>query len=195
MRIALCVIAVALATGCGSNEPGAEPVVHRAPAGIAIELAPGWQAAASSLTPNLSDPRERLSVGTFPLEWRKSGCEHLPSGALHAISAEDAFVTLFEQGRPTPANGYPESRFSSVGPRPEPLRPDFSEQSELTACMGPGKRPVRESFMNFTDAGRAFYLHVVVGDEASEETRAELNRMLDSLRIDPNQPPDWEASP
>jgi hypothetical protein len=37
--------------------------------GLTAELPPGWQSASESLTPHLTDPREELAVGTYPLRY------------------------------------------------------------------------------------------------------------------------------
>jgi ABC-type protease/lipase transport system fused ATPase/permease subunit len=37
--------------------------------GLTAELPAGWQAASESLTPHLTDPREELAVGTYPLRY------------------------------------------------------------------------------------------------------------------------------
>ena len=47
----------------------------------------------------LSDPRELLSVGTFPLAYRQSACNHMPDGALRSMGAADGFVSVQERGR------------------------------------------------------------------------------------------------
>ena len=49
--------------------PTAAPMTVRAH-GLTAELPPGWQAASESLTPHLTDPREELAVGTYPLRYR-----------------------------------------------------------------------------------------------------------------------------
>jgi hypothetical protein len=55
--------------------------------GIAVELPPGWQRATVSLTPNLEDPRDVLSVGTFALRYRETDCEGMSRLARSRTSA------------------------------------------------------------------------------------------------------------
>jgi hypothetical protein len=56
-----------------------------------VELPPGRQRATVSLTPGLVDPREVLSVATFPLRYRPTRCDHVPGSALEDLGPRKGF--------------------------------------------------------------------------------------------------------
>ena len=139
------IVAALVVTGCAETDvapeqarqaalprtappPTTPPMTVRAH-GLTAELPPGWQAASESLTPHLTDPREELAVGTYPLRYRQTDCAHMPGSALEALGARDAFVTLEERGLGVPdgAADFP-SRPARFGPalggrpRPAPVR-------------------------------------------------------------------------
>ena len=64
---------------------------------IRFELPDGWLLASESLTPNLVDPREVLTAGTFPLTTGGGECAHVPENALEVLESDDVLVTLFER--------------------------------------------------------------------------------------------------
>jgi hypothetical protein len=176
VRIAVAALAL-LAAACGvaarptATSPAA-PAAHREH-GLVVSLPPGWSAAAESLTPNLTDPREVLAVGTGPLRYRETGCAHVPGSALEDLGPSGALVTLYERARPT----------GQVPARPARFGPGLGGPSEASACV-PGARFTDHWFM-FADQGRAFHVLVAFGPEASAETRAQAWRILDGLQVDP----------
>src|SRR4051794_23332417 len=141
-------------SGCGqAAESATTPAPDRYSAhGLTVELPDGWQPAASSLTPALVDPRERLSVGTFPLRYRATGCAHMPSSALADLGPRDAFLTLQERGLD------PGSDWEDFPPRPEHFGPKPGDASEAAECV-PDAR-FTDHWIWFTDAGRHFHLLV-----------------------------------
>jgi hypothetical protein len=151
--------------------------------GLSAELPSGWQQAEKRLTPQLTDPREVLSLGTFPLHAEEGECGHMPTGALEDLGPSDAFVTLQERGRGGGAS-------LDFPPRPERFGPDPGDRSEARDCV-PGAR-FTDHWFGFSDAGRRFHVLVAFGPEATQERRAEAWRALDSLRIDPGLRPDWD---
>ena len=52
-----------------------------------------------------------------------------------------------------------------------------------------------DHFFNFTDGDRHFDVLVAFGPSASSARQHDAWQILDSLRIDPNVRPDWQASP
>lgn len=150
--------------------------------GMSAELPPGWRQARERLTPQLTDPREVLALGTFPLRAEAGECGHMPTGALEDLGPGDAFVTLQERGRGRATLDFP--------PRPERFGPHLGDRSEAGECV-PGAR-FTDHWFGFSDAGRRFHVLVAFGPEASEERRAEAWRALESLRIDPGLRPDWD---
>jgi hypothetical protein len=143
--------------------------------GLTAQLPPGWQAAPHSLTPQLLDPKERLSVGTYPLRYRQFRCSHMPSSALHDLGPSDAFVTLQERAHGSRA-GFPR-RPEHFGPHPHDARSDASE------CV-PRKKGFVDHWFTFRDHGRHFYVLVAFGPRTSAKTRRQAWGILDGLRVE-----------
>lgn len=186
--LAALVLAGGLAgSGCGEGTaaPSTLLVTDRA-RGLEFQLPPGWQQAAASLTPGLLDPREVLSVATFPLRHRTTSCAHMAGGVLEDLGASDAFLTLQERGLD------PSSTWPDFPPRPAHFGPGLGGPSEAARCA-PGAR-FSDHWFGFTDAGRHFHVLVAFGHGAPVTTRREAWGVLDSLRIDPRVQPDWRAS-
>jgi hypothetical protein len=184
------VSAVALAA-CGAqpehaSAPSPEPPVAYQAHGLAVELPPGWQSAPVSLTPNLSDPREVLSVATFPLRYRPTGCAHVAGSALEDLGPTDAFVTLEERGVD------PGSPWAGFPARPAHFGPELGGPSEASACVPTAD--FTDHWFGFTDGDRHFHVDVAFGPRASAATHNEAWAILDSLRIDPAVRPDWPSS-
>jgi hypothetical protein len=154
--------------------------------GVAVVLPVGWRAANESLTPALTDPREVLAVATFPLRHRESGCAHVAGAALSDLGPQDAFVTLQERGLD------PGSTWPDFPARPARFGPSLGVRSEAAACV-PSAR-FTDHWFGFTDADRHFHVLVAFGPDASPAVRDQAWRVLDSLQIDPNMPPDWRAA-
>lgn len=156
--------------------------------GFEVSIPTGWQLAGESLTPELTDPRELLSAGTFPLRFRESDCSHVPTGALSTMGPTDGFVTVLERGRD------PRSAWTEFAPRPA----DFSEKArpergDVAGCLRDGSR-LAEFWMPFTDEGRHFYAIVVLGPDVPSDIRAQAFEILDRMRFDPAVRPDWSAT-
>src|SRR5919107_4418998 len=94
----LCLLVVtAMGAACGGEtQVPASPAAHeRAGAarvatarGVTVVLPTGWRRARESLTPALTDPREVLSVATFPLRYRHTQCAQVPGAALLDLGPE-----------------------------------------------------------------------------------------------------------
>jgi hypothetical protein len=154
--------------------------------GFTVNLPPGWQLSAESLTPNLSDPRELLSAGTFPLAYREGTCNHMPDGSLRSMGAADGFVSVEERGRiPQGSQGGFPPRPASFGAYAKPSNGD------LAVCLG--DTPTVEYWIPFSDANRRFYALVVLGRRAPKQTRDEAFAILDRLQFDPTARPGWKS--
>ncbi len=141
-----------------------------------FDLPEGWQVAESSLTPNLGDPREILSVGTFPMVAGGDTCAQVPESAMEALGPEDVLVSLQERSQVDA---------SSFGPRPVSFEPllDGIDRGDAFECVDPSERADIGTllWLPFRDDDRGFYLIVVMGTEVTDETRDQTVAMLDSL--------------
>jgi hypothetical protein len=186
----------ALLAGCGGEgsrsageggRPPVETTYRSAEWGYTVTVPDGWHRAEQSLTPTLTDPREILSLGTFPLRYRRSECAHVPTSALEDMTAADVFVTIQERGLD------PDSDWPDFPPRPAHFRFEPGQDSEAPHCVRGSVRFV-DHWFGFSDAGRHFHVEVALGTAAAEDLRREAYRILDSLRLDPNVKADWRAS-
>jgi hypothetical protein len=175
-----------LVAACGGGDNGPKPVASRQTAhGITVTLPAGWQRAPRSLTPQLTDPREVVAVGTYKLRYRPTDCAQIAGSALEDLGATDAFVTVQERGRGSSRSGFPA--------RPKHFGPDLGGAADASECV-PGIQVV-DRWLNFADGGRHFYVLVAFGAKASAATRKQAWAMLDGLRVDPNARPDWSSAP
>ena len=187
LRIALVsmvigVTAVAVLVMDGAAQTSGQTVTGR---GVAVDIPPGWQPASESMTPELLDPRELISVATFKLRYRRTECEAFAGGAQRGVGARGVFVTLQERA--------PYSREPSR--RPFPARPLHFGSRTGGRGYDCSRARARSQWITFSDGGRNFYAMVVSGRAASRERRREAYRILDSLRVDPSVRPDWGGSP
>src|SRR4051794_11386580 len=129
LRVIAALAVCLAATGCGADEKRAGGSVPFAEHGLTVALPPGWSAAARSLTPELSDPREVLAVATYPLRYRPTACAHVAGSALRDLGPDDAFVTLQERGVD------PGSQWPDFPERPPHFGPQLGGPSEASACV------------------------------------------------------------
>jgi hypothetical protein len=173
-RFVVATIAVVLA-GCGEQEASNEArwVEYRdLNAGLAVRYPEDWHRADARLTPNLHDPREVLSLGTFPLRAGGDRCSHMPVRALEDFGPTDAFISIQERANPG------ENEFR---PRPVFRAPDELRTGRF--CVPDPHRA--DDWLFFSDNGRGFYAIVALGTHASAQTRRELAEVLNSLRFEP----------
>jgi hypothetical protein len=161
MNLATLVVA-AVAAVCGHH-------VERH--GLAVDVPPGWQVAKHSLTPQLLDPKERLSIATFPLRYRAVGCNHFPSSALLDLGPRDALVTLQERA----------NRRIRFPRRPRHFGPLPHDGSEAPECVSRAR--FTDHWQTFRDGGRNFHLFVAFGPHASAKTKRQAWEMLDGLTV------------
>jgi hypothetical protein len=171
MRGGLLLLALLGTAACGGNAPQASDgntyrsEAHR----YEVTYPAGWQVIGERLTPNLDDPREILALATYEAPRGGDRCAHQPVAALEALGRADAFVAVFERRPPWPEDSYP---------------PRQSVKVELQSgtgrfCVVDAKR--LDAWVSYRDAGRAFYLLVAVGPEASARRRQEVAAILESL--------------
>lgn len=187
------VLLVLVLGGCGAKEQS-RPAAPATPAGwtthrdtsrgVKVSLPAGWQRAEKPVSP-LTDPREVLAAGTYPLRYRPTNCDAFAGSARQDLRPADALVTIQERGydRSSEWLDFPSRprRFPTTGAEgPEP------------AC---GDRPgTTTHWLPFTDAGRHFYALLVIGPDAPASVRKEAFAVLDSLRFDASAKPTWRAS-
>jgi hypothetical protein len=143
--------------------------------GFSVTYPDDWVRAGQSLTPELSDPHEILSLGTYPL---RPACTdaYLPGNALADLGTGDVFITLQEAS----AQGMP--------PRPAAFGPDAARIAfhGFPACNGYGAVPFRGWWIAFADQGRGFYAFVALGPGVAHDGQVVrlVWHVLNSLRFD-----------
>lgn len=191
LAIAAVLAAAVPLAGCGGADRAApkpaRPAATRLTAhGLTVALPAGWRAARTNLTPHLVDPREQLSVATFPLRYRDTQCAQFPGSALADLGPRDALVTVQEVG---------EGRAVLFPARPARLQ-DIDGAvtlSEVHACT-PGGGRYADRWLSFSDGGRNFYALVAIGPSATAATRRAAWRILNGLRVDPTVRPTWPSA-
>jgi hypothetical protein len=155
--------------------------------GYTVSFPPPWQRAERSVTPRLTEPREILSLGTFPLRYRPTDCEAFAGSARQDVGPADAFLTIQERGFD------PNSEWLDFLPRPKRFAPTHENANIAEpAC---GDRPDTDlRWFNFTDAGRHFHVLMVSAPDAPPDLRRDAWRILNTLRLDPDYRPSWPAS-
>jgi hypothetical protein len=184
-KVAWGLVATVLTTGCGaagtvapefksgSQSRRITDVRH----GYSVALPAGWYRARRNLTPQLVDPREILSVATYPLRYKRQarcripGC---PTPALNGFRSTDILMSIQERVHARTAT--------------EAVPIDL-ERRQAGLGAGAGSctrgRVAWYAFEAFAEAGRNLYVLVVVGKRAPARTRADLKRLLGSLRFSP----------
>lgn len=184
----------ALASGCVASDPQprAAPAadwkrVEDAHDRLSFELPPGWHHARQRLLPDLADPVEILSLGTYPLGPPQPYAPRercyppidAPVPALDRFSADDVFVSIQERRR----------RGTAYPPRQRPF-----EHRRMDQRFGRARRDCLDGragwigFTPFQDRERRLFAFVVVGRSASARRRRELQGVLDSLTLAPHPP-------
>ena len=185
VRRSLCGLAVGVvATGCGAGATVAPKVTSGSHAprviedvrhGYSVTLPAGWHRARRNLTPQLTEPREILSVATYPLRYKRRarcGIGGCPTPALNGFRATDILVSIQERMHARPASADVaidlRRRQRVLGSRPQ-------------SC--PRDRVAWYAFEAFAQAGRNLYVLAVVGKRAPARAREELKQLLESLRF------------
>jgi hypothetical protein len=164
--------------------------LHDGARDFSVSYPADWNVAEENLTPQLSEPAEILSLGTFPLRagrdiddgLRFFGPPVAPK-ALEDMTSGDAFVSLQESGADVGLFDPRPDRFGPLGCedaiygcRPS-VHPDLPDAAQDV--------PFRGWWIPFQDFGRGFYLFVAIGNEATPELREEVWAVADSLAFDP----------
>lgn len=154
------------------NEGGRADFYIEDDPGFGVHVPGGWQVARRSLTPNLDDPREILSLGTAPMPSGGS-CAQQPVRALDALGPKDAFISIQERRGDA---GHP--------PRPRSFRERLEDRLfNIELCTDADD--FRPYLFAFRDAGRDFHLLAALGTKASSQRTREFWEVLDSLDFEP----------
>jgi len=175
-------VAAVLVTGCGATGTVAPELTSKRQGaritdvrhGYSVALPAGWHRARRNLTPELFDPREILSVATYPLRYqRRARCRipGCPTPALNGFRATDILVSIQERGQARTAT--------------HDVAIDLERRQAGRGGMGncTRGRVAWYAFEPFAEAGRSLYVLVVLGKRAPATARADLKRVLGSLRF------------
>jgi hypothetical protein len=162
-RVVASVAFAAWLAGCGSSGHAAAPAPARALAtaghGIAVRLPRGWHLVRSPVT-SLSYPHDRLLLTSYPA---RAGGNCAPDRAEAALPPGGALVFAYE---------YRGGRFA-----PRPAQWDFGPALTYECWRVPSH------MLRFRAAGRSFQVQVAFGPRATTARRAQVQRILRSLRI------------
>ncbi len=138
----------------------------------------GWNRSSETLTPNLDQPMELVSLGTYQLSPGGEDCVQIPERAIESLGPTDAFITLQEA-----------SSGANFPARPARFSAEDGEVSEAVDCLDNAEDVFFRMF-RFSDEGRNFYAYAAIGNWASPQTRKEVWQVLNAvLFCDPASPP------
>jgi hypothetical protein len=155
--------------------------------GLSLTLPPGWHRARRSLTPQLVEPREILSAGSYRLRYkRRSRClvPGCPLPALDGFGRGDVLISIQERRHlrePADAGFAPRRHPFALEPMRLPYPPG-SRWRCARRVLG------RTTWTAFSNGGRAFYAFVAIGRSARSATRRDARRVLESLAFTPAPP-------
>jgi hypothetical protein len=151
--------------------------------GLTFFYPPDWYIARTSLTPALTNPREIVSLGTYPqLDPSDHNCAQVPVNALERLGSGDAFISLQER-RPALLD-------RSIPPRPRRFGSGTGvdgDHTDVTACLSV-QPPASLRLIHFAAQQREFYVIVAVGTDASAQRRANTYRILDTIGVAKTRP-------
>jgi len=163
--------------GSGGRGPGVPQTaggeVPRASAGNGISLSypPGWKLYAPPIT-SISYPLDRLLLTSFPAA-TGGGCS--PTRAENALPPSGALIYVFEYGTARAASLTHD--VAAAPPKPAAFALNARDLGNYE-CWG-----VPTYLIRFRAAGRRFQIHVALGAHVTPARRAQVLRILDSLRF------------
>jgi hypothetical protein len=181
----LASILIALA-GCGTTVdlgPTARGFSYGGPrtevgAGVSVRYPGGWHLIGPRITA-LSFPAERLLLTSYPTS-RGGNCS--PERAERDLPGDGALVYLFEY-RPQVGAVWEHLRRRDFPPQPAHFALRRRDLGSFECWRVPSY------LIRFRAAERPFQMHVALGTNATAVRRAQLLRILDSLRFSPLPPP------
>jgi hypothetical protein len=177
---ALAIAGVAsLAAGAlaGSRAEAGGAAAHRvtdAAAGLVVNQPVGWHLTAPPIS-SLSYPVERLLLTSYRAP-RGGNCA--PDRAERSLPAGGALVYLIEY-RPKTGDPWRGLRRASFPPRPAHFKLRRGALANYECWRVPSY------LIRFRDANRPFQLHVALGARTTPARKAQVLRILDSLRFEP----------
>ena len=135
-----------------------------------VRLPAGWSRATTPLAPELLDPHEILSVGSFRLDdlaaVHGAPCvgNAPPAAALAAMRRDDVFIWIVEW----------EALASTTTQRPS----DLSSALEPRPCVRAVHPDLKDRSLLFTTEGRTIEVHQVVGDDTTRRRRRQASALL-----------------
>jgi hypothetical protein len=151
-------------------------VYESAEHGFSVRYSLSWTRAEEVLTPNLEDPREILSLGTFTMTAGGDNCAHFAEHAVASMGSEDAFVSIQER----------EGNLAGpdvVNREARPLTLEDGYETELRDCLE-APATFTDRLIPFHDSGRWFYAFVALGSDVSDDTVHEVEGILDGLSFE-----------
>jgi hypothetical protein len=160
--VVLVLLAGVHASGCGGDSDNSTHRYVNHEFGYSVEVPTGWHVSEKLLVPQLLDPKEILSVGTYSMP--PGGCDHGPLRASEAAGPKDALISVQEA--------------STKQQPPFPPRPEhFRFKPSDIECLPPPPGGSSTRF-DFSDAGRNFYALVTLGRDADEQEVMDGSRQL-----------------
>ena len=139
-----------------------------------------WNIADVTLTPDLTNPVEILSLGTYPLRQGGERCSQIPEHALEDLGRFDAFVSVQRVLGGQNLDAYPV--------RPDAFTYDWlddAESLEWWDCLD--RADLSELYLRFApfvEDGTLYFVIVALGSEAEETVRAQqVLEILDGLQF------------
>jgi hypothetical protein len=152
--------------------------------GFSAFVPSGWRRSAARLVPKLLDPREILSLGTFPMAVGGGGnCGREPIAAIARMRTGDALVSIQEYGIDAPAP----SRAGAPGALPPRragaqglgLRREIRPSGERVAAG----EALWSATLPFADRGRRFDALVYVRGDPAPARLGQIRSILARLRL------------
>lgn len=179
-------IAAAIFGGCAATANAAIPRANRAAwltyhdrgHRFVVDYPSRWIRANVRLTPFLSNPREVLTIATFPLRPGGPRCAQFPTRALSRLESVDVLLSIQEQfGIGSPST-------SDFRPKPTHVALAMGHRTEAEQCV---TRPRFVSHMiGFSQAGRRFLAFIAIGTGVPAAESAVALRVIDSFIASPS---------
>ena len=148
-------------------------------AAVAVAYPASWTRSIDPLLPGLVDPKELVSLSTFPARPGGESCVHLPENAIEDMGPTDALVVIQER------LGGPEDGTVAAGDyprRPAQFGPGIGYPSEAVDCLDQ-RKAFFDRYIPFSDSGRRFYAYVALGAENPTEVSGQAWTILDRLEV------------